>query len=118
MKQFLITAAGVFAGLLLFLVGVPILLIMMAAGGSRPDPTPSQAVLALDLRQPLTDQDPVNPFASFGRRSMSVMSVIEVLRSAEKDNKVKGLNMHLKYPSTINRSMHLRQSESPCLQSI
>ena len=95
MKQFLITAAGVFAGLLLFLVGVPILLIMMAAGGSRPDPTPSQAVLALDLRQPLTDQDPVNPFASFGRRSMSVMSVIEVLRSAEKDNKVKGLMIRL-----------------------
>ena len=30
MKQFLITAAGVFAGLLVFLIGVPFVLISMA----------------------------------------------------------------------------------------
>jgi protease-4 len=95
MKQFLITTAGVFAGLVLFLVGVPFLLIVMAAGAAKPTPTPSQAVLELDLRDPLTDQDPINPFASFGRRSMSVMSVIETLDRAETDGKVKGVLIRL-----------------------
>ena len=95
MKQFLITTAGVFAGLVLFLIGVPFLLIVMAAGAAKPAPTPSHAVLELDLRDPLTDQDPVNPFASFGRRSMSVMSVIETLDRAGRDGKVKALLVRL-----------------------
>ncbi|MES2895611.1 MAG: signal peptide peptidase SppA [Pseudomonadota bacterium] len=95
MKQFLITTAGVFAGLVLFLVGVPFLLIVMAAGAAKPTPTPAHAVLQLDLRDPLTDQDPINPFASLGRRSMSVMSVIETLDRAGKDGKVKGVLVRL-----------------------
>ncbi|CAN5803244.1 hypothetical protein BH11PSE1_BH11PSE1_28900 [soil metagenome] len=68
MKQFLITAAGVFAGLVLFLVGVPFLLISMAANATRPEATPSHAVLSLDLRSSLSDQDPSNPLAAFGRK--------------------------------------------------
>ena len=56
MKQFLLTMAGVFAGLVLFLIGVPFLLIVMAAGAAKPTPTPAHTVLALDLRDPLTDQ--------------------------------------------------------------
>lgn len=95
MKQFLTTMAGVFVGLVLFLIGVPFLLIVMAAGAAKPDPTPSVAVLELDLRDPMTDQDPTNPLASFGRRSTSVMSVIETLHVAGKDNKVKGLLIRL-----------------------
>ena len=55
MKQFLLTMAGVFAGLVLFLIGVPFLLIVMAAGAAKPTPTPAHTVLALDLRDPLTD---------------------------------------------------------------
>ena len=38
MKQFLLTMAGVFAGLVLFLIGVPFLLIVMAAGAAKPTP--------------------------------------------------------------------------------
>ena len=95
MKQFLITAAGVFAGLVLFLVGVPFLLIAMAASTARPDATPAHAVLSLDLRNSLSDQDPSNPLAAFGRRSMSVMSVIETLRRAETDSKVKAVLVRL-----------------------
>ncbi|HQN52706.1 MAG TPA: signal peptide peptidase SppA, partial [Phenylobacterium sp.] len=91
MKQFLVTMAGVFAGLVLFLVGVPFLLIVMAAGAAKPEPTPAHAVLNLDLRDPLTDQDPNNPFASLGRRSMSVMSVVQTLRKAEEDGRVAGV---------------------------
>lgn len=95
MKQFLTTMAGVFAGLVLFLIGVPFLLIVMAASAAKPAPTPAQAVLELDLRDPLTDQDPVNPFASIGRRSMSVMSVIETLDRAGRDGRVKAVLVRL-----------------------
>src|SRR5690606_22295231 len=95
MKQFFITMAGVLAGLVIFLVGVPFLLVVMAAGATRPDPIPAQAVLDLDLRDPLSDQDPQNPLYQFGRRSMSVMSVIETLRLAERDAKVKAVLVRL-----------------------
>ena len=57
MRQFLLTVAGVFAGLVLFFVGVPILILVIAAGAARPDPPPQRAVLTLDLRQPLSDQE-------------------------------------------------------------
>ena len=95
MKQFLITAAGVFVGLVLFLVGVPFLLVTMAAGAARPAAVPAHAVLALDLRDPLTDQEPQNPLSQFGRRSNSVMSVIETLRRAEGDGRIKGVLIRL-----------------------
>jgi len=95
MKQFLLTAAGVFVGLVLFLVGVPFLLVVMAAGATRPGPVPAHAVLQLDLRDALSDQEPQNPLAQFGRRSNSVMSVIETLRRAEGDSRVKGVLVRL-----------------------
>ena len=95
MKQFLITAAGVFAGLIIFLVGVPIVLIAMAASATASSPVPARAVLELDLRQPMTDQAPQNPFAGFGRRSTSVMGIIENLRHAQADDRVKGLLIRL-----------------------
>ncbi|HEY8617149.1 signal peptide peptidase SppA [Phenylobacterium sp.] len=95
MKQFLITAAGVFAGLMIFLIGVPIVLVAMAASAAGPAPVPSRTVLELDLRDPLTDQTPQNPFAGIGRRSQSVMSVIEGLRRAAEDDRVKGVLVRL-----------------------
>lgn len=95
MKQFLITAAGVFAGLLIFLIGVPFVLISMAASAAGPAPIPSHTVLELDLRDPLSDQAPQNPLAGFGRRSASVMSIIENLRRAEDDSRVKALLVRL-----------------------
>jgi protease-4 len=95
MKQFLITAAGVFAGLLLFMVGVPFVLISMAAAAAGPGPIPSKAVLELDLRDPLTDQSPQSPLAGFTRRGHSAMSIVEGLRRAEKDDRVKGVLVRL-----------------------
>ncbi|HEV7384500.1 MAG TPA: signal peptide peptidase SppA, partial [Phenylobacterium sp.] len=95
MKQFLITAAGVFAGLLIFLIGVPFVLISMAAAAAGPGPIPSKAVLELDLRDPLTDQSPQSPLAGFARRGHSVMSIIEGLRRAEKDDRVKAVLVRL-----------------------
>jgi len=95
MKQFLITAAGVFAGLLIFMIGVPFVLISMAAAAAGPGPTPAKAVLELDLRDPLTDQSPQSPLAGFARRGHSAMSIIEGLRRAETDDKVKGVLVRL-----------------------
>ena len=95
MKQFLITAAGVFAGLLLFLIGVPVVLVAVAANAAGPEATPAKAVLELDLRDPLTDQSPQNPLSGFGQRTKSVMGIIESLHRAERDERVKGLLIRL-----------------------
>jgi protease-4 len=56
---------------------------------------PAHAVISLDLRQPITDQEPSNPLVSLGRRSLSVMSVIEALRRAETDDRVKAVFVRL-----------------------
>lgn len=96
MKQFLMTVAGVFVGLVLFLVGVPFLLIVMAASAARPAPIPTHTVLQLDLRGGLSDQDPRNPFAALGGGGgQSVMSIIETLRRAETDDKVEAVLVRL-----------------------
>jgi protease-4 len=95
MKQFLLTVAGVFAGLMIFLIGVPFVLIAMAANATGPGPLPSKAVLELDLRDPLSDQAPQSPLAGIGRRSKSVMGIIEGLRRAETEDRVKGLLIRL-----------------------
>lgn len=96
MKQFLMTVAGVFVGLVLFLVGVPFLLIVMAASATRPAPVPAHTVLQLDLRGGLSDQESQNPFAAFGGGGgQSVMSIIETLRRAETDDKVKAVLVRL-----------------------
>lgn len=91
MKQFFITLAGVFGGLLLFFIGLPILFLMAIASSTKPAPTPASSVLALDLRETLADQDSLNPFAFFNGRTLSVMSVVQTLHRAETDSKVKGL---------------------------
>jgi protease-4 len=99
MKQFLLTVAGVFVGLLLFVVIVPLILIggligsaMKSAEGPA---TPAAAVLELDLRQGLTDQDSQNPFAVFGGGGHSVISVVQRLKQAAADDKVKGVFVRL-----------------------
>ena len=95
MKQFLLTMAGVFAGLVLFFIGVPFILISLIAGASKPTPTPAAAVLTLDLRKGLTDQEPNSAFGFFGGSKYAVMSVISALHAAETDGHVKALFVRL-----------------------
>jgi protease-4 len=95
MKQFLVTVAGVFSGLLLFFVGLPLLFVVIVAAAAKPAPPPQNAVLSLDLRQKLPDQDPVNPLAFLGGRSLSTLSVAATLRRAAHDPDVKGLLIRL-----------------------
>ena len=90
MKQFLITLAGVFVGLLLFFVGLPIILIASLSGKSEDaGGFGQQIVLNIDLRDAIPDQPSSNPFSAMGR-SPSVVSLVETLEKAEKDNSVKG----------------------------
>ncbi|MGZ3280801.1 MAG: signal peptide peptidase SppA [Caulobacteraceae bacterium] len=95
MKQFVITVAGVFVGLLLFFVGLPLLVVAMLVSAARPAATPEVAVVSLDLRGPLPDQDPQSPLASLQQSSPSVITIEKVLRRAESDQKVKALFVRL-----------------------
>jgi protease-4 len=95
MKQFLLTMAGVFAGLVLFFIGVPFILIGMAAGATKPTPTPGSAVLTMDLRKGLTDQEAAGAFGFLGSSKYAVMSVVSALHAAETDNRVKALFVRL-----------------------
>jgi protease-4 len=95
MKQFVITVAGVFVGLLLFFVGLPLLVVAMLASAARPAAAPAVSVISLDLRGPLPDQEPSSPLAALRDRSPSVISIEQILRRAESDQKVKALFVRL-----------------------
>ncbi len=96
MKQFLVTVAGVFSGLLLFFVGLPLLFVMIVASAAKPPPAPQNAVLSLDLRQKLPDQDASNPLAFLsGGPSLSTLSVAAALHRAAHDPDVKALLIRL-----------------------
>lgn len=89
MKQFLITIAGVFLGLLLFFVFIPMMLIASVAGSSAPV-TPANTVLSLDLREQLSDVPASTPFAAFSSTS-SITDLVRKLEAAETDDHIKGL---------------------------
>jgi protease-4 len=95
MKQFLLTMAGVFAGLALFFVGVPFLIISLVMGAAHPAATPASSVLSLDLRGGVTDQEPATIFGIFGQHSMSAMRIVETLHRAQTDDRVKALFVRL-----------------------
>jgi protease-4 len=96
MKQFFLTMLGVFAGLVLFFVIVPVVLITMAiSSATSKEPTPSNTVLELDLREGVTDQAPTNPFAVFGGGGLSTMQIVDTLAQAEDDDRVKALLIRL-----------------------
>src|SRR5690606_17804567 len=85
-----------FAGLFLFLVVVPFLLITVAiSSASSKAPTPSNTVLELHLRAGATDQPPTNPFAMFGGGGLSTMQIVDTLAQAEDAGRLKALLIRL-----------------------
>jgi protease-4 len=89
-KQFLITVGGVLVGLVLFLfIGPMLLFSMIAASASSGPPQPNHMVLALDLREDMTDQRSPSPF-NFGD-SHALLEVIGKIDEARTDNRVEGL---------------------------
>lgn len=95
MRQFLITLAGVFCGLLLFFVGLPLLVVSLVASSARPAPPPAASVIALDLRGGLTDQEATTPLAFLNGHSLSVVGIVRTLARAAQDPSVKGLLIRL-----------------------
>jgi protease IV len=95
MKQFFLTVLGVFTGLVLFLVVVPMVLIMMAvaSAGSKPS-IPRNTVLELDLRQGVSDSPSTNPL-SFGGAALSVIEIVDGLAQAGDDEAVKAVLVRL-----------------------
>jgi len=95
MRHFLLTIAGVFAGLMLFAIIAPIMLVGAVALATRPAPLAARSVLVLDLRGALVDQDIQAPIAIFSGHGQSVMGIEETLRRARGDGAVRGLLVRL-----------------------
>lgn len=95
MKQFFLTVLGVFTGLVLFVVVVPVVLIMMAASSAGSQPSmPRNAVLELDLREGVSDSPSVNPL-SFGGSGLSVVEIVDGLAQAGDDAAIKTVLVRL-----------------------
>jgi protease-4 len=96
LKQFFLTVLGVFTGLVLFLVVVPVVLLTFAiAASASQTTTPAAAVLELDLREGLSDQPSTDPFAVFAGGGLSVTQVVDTLIQAQTDDSVKALLIRL-----------------------
>lgn len=93
--HFIITVAGVFVGLAVFFIGAPLFLIGLAANAARPPAVPAAAVLELDLRGGLSDQENPSALALLQGRNRSVLGIEQVLRQAGRDSRVKGLLIRL-----------------------
>lgn len=89
LKQFLFTIAGVFVGLVLFFIVLPMLYLLNASNSAKPV-TPHNAVLVLDLRRSINDQPSQNPFGGING-SVSVVDLVRKLEAAETDGNIKGL---------------------------
>ncbi|MFZ2029075.1 MAG: signal peptide peptidase SppA [Vitreimonas sp.] len=90
MKQFLITVAGVLVGLFVFLFVGPILLLSMIAASVHGPAQPGHMVLALDLREAMTDQRSGNPFASLNGHQ-NLLDVLARIDAARTDPSVEGI---------------------------
>lgn len=95
MKQFLLTLAGVVAGLTVFCVGAGLLLFGLIAAATRSPPVASHTVLVLDLRNGVTDQDTDGPLDVLQGKGVSVLGVERVLRRAGQDDRVRGVLVRL-----------------------
>jgi protease-4 len=90
LKQFLITVAGVVVGSILVSILGWIVLLGFIGAASAPAPQPGRMVLALDLRQGMTDQQPTNPFAALSA-APSLLDTITRIEAARTDNRVRGI---------------------------
>jgi protease-4 len=94
MIAFLRWARKIAVGTLNGLVGIALAVIILFGvlaiiGMMRGDGLPSNMVLTLDLRQPITDSAPES--FSLGARPVTVMDIVLALDAAERDARVKGV---------------------------
>lgn len=95
MKQFFLTVAGVFFGMVLFfgfffIVGPLAAIALFASATQQQDPAmgAGDVILELDLRLPMADQ-PSGPFAF--AQAPSLIDLVRGLKAAEEDDHVKGM---------------------------
>ncbi|TNE40340.1 MAG: signal peptide peptidase SppA [Alphaproteobacteria bacterium] len=96
MKRFFINLLAGLASLTLFFFFIGPLLIalfvgMLASSVDKPVAEPTQIVLRVDLRQPMTDQPTQSPFDFSGETNPSLIGLLNALDRAEGDSRVKGL---------------------------
>ena len=91
MKQFLITVLGVLIGMILFLVVAPIFVVSMLSSSMGSAPAqPNSIVVALDLREDMSDQPVGGGPALFGANP-SLLETLAKIDAAADDDRVKGL---------------------------
>ncbi|WP_292046028.1 MULTISPECIES: signal peptide peptidase SppA [unclassified Brevundimonas] len=95
MKQFFLTVLGVFTGLILFVVVIPVVLLTVAVASTSKPTTPANTVLELDLRGGISDQPSSNPFAAFGGSGLALTRVVDGLQQAQGDSSVKAVLIRL-----------------------
>ena len=90
MKTFLLSLAGAFVALVLFIVIGVITLGGLVGMATATDPQPKNMVLSIDLRTPLPDQAPTSGLAAFGGQP-GFITLLTQIKAAESDETVKGI---------------------------
>ncbi|TNE57727.1 MAG: signal peptide peptidase SppA [Alphaproteobacteria bacterium] len=96
MKRFFVNLLAGLASLTIFFFFIAPLFIagfvgMLASSAQKAAPAPSEIVLHIDLRQPLTDQPTQSPFDFSGDSGPSLIGLLDKLHMAETDDRVKGI---------------------------
>lgn len=91
MRTFLLSMAGAFVAMILFIVLMTLFFVSIIVGAtsSAPD-TPDNIVLSLDLNTEFTDQAPTSGIAAFSA-TPGFIDLLTKLKAAETDDTVKGL---------------------------
>ncbi|MEM9740916.1 MAG: signal peptide peptidase SppA [Pseudomonadota bacterium] len=90
MKTFLLSMAGAFVAIFLFIIISFVFLGVLIGAAASSDTLPDEMVLTLDLRQSLTDQAPVSGFAAFSNQQ-GFTDLLVKIDAARDDDDVKGL---------------------------
>lgn len=90
MKTFLLSLAGAFTALILFIIVGGIALGSFIGAATATAPQPDNLVLTIDLREGLPDQAPTSGLAAFSGQP-GFMTIITRLKAAETDDSVKGV---------------------------
>ncbi len=94
MWRFLSQVLATLIAFVLLLILVPVIFGIIAAANQ--EAPPGTMVLTLDMRAPLPDKAPVNPLRMAGPiTARSAVGVVQTLREAETDDRVKGLYLRV-----------------------
>ena len=111
MKTFLLSMAGAFTAMILFIiVGFFFLFTLIGVAASSKPPHPDNIVLTLDLNMPMPDQAPSGGFAALSG-TPGFIDLLLKLKEAEADKSVKGLYIRgAEYGFGTTRAEELRQA--------